>query len=376
MWPHLLARLAIQFLMLAPVVAHGWDPVGLPVNLELGVPGFPDCRRPPGLPGPPASVDAAAMELECFQRGGSSAVKIACVGDSITAGVHSSNRGTMAYPAQLQRMINAAHGPGHYAVTNLGACGSTVLKKTPNRGQPYWERPQYKTLVANKWDIVVIMLGTNDANPNAWPAAHGCGTISTPSTENCQYSDDYLAMIKEVRELGTTPTGPLIYVMPPPPLMNNNRNPLNHTQEAVYPNQTIINSMLPILVPRIGRLANLTTKPIDVFAGMGGTRQWKTQIPHAGCTLDTAKTFPPCAWWCDKQVRLALAACGLVHGIPALALACGTYPTKTPPRWMCRRVETVIPTIMATLTSQKPCSRGLSLSLLHHHRHHSVSKPE
>ena len=56
--------------------------------------------------------------------------------------------------------------------------------------------------------------------------------------------------------------------------------------------------MLPILVPAIGRLANLTTETIDVFAGMGGTPQWNTsgspsQIPHAGCTLATAKTFKP-----------------------------------------------------------------------------------
>ena len=83
------------------------------------------------------------------RRAGSSAIKIGCVGDSITAGVHSSNRGTMAYPAQLQRMIDAAHGKGRYAVTNLGACGSTVLKKTHSAGQPYWERPQYKVVGAS-----------------------------------------------------------------------------------------------------------------------------------------------------------------------------------------------------------------------------------
>jgi|EP01047_Picozoa_sp_COSAG01_P050471 hypothetical protein len=65
----------------------------------------------------------------------------------------------------------------------------------------------------------------------------------------------------------------------------------DNTPEATYPNMTIINSMLPVLVPDIGRLANLTTAPIDVFGGMGGTSHWKTQIPSAGCTLETAKTF-------------------------------------------------------------------------------------
>ena len=78
------------------------------------------------------------MELECFQRGaGTPAVKIGCVGDSITAGVQSSNRGTMVYPPPLQRLIDGKYGCGKYAVTNLGACGCTVLKKTASWVQPY-----------------------------------------------------------------------------------------------------------------------------------------------------------------------------------------------------------------------------------------------
>jgi lysophospholipase L1-like esterase len=200
------AALTALALLLPPVFGHGRP---LPINRALGVPGFPDCRRPAGL-GDPVSVSTAAMELQCFQRGSASMIKIGCVGDSITAGVHSSNRGTMAYPAQLQRMIDTEHGKGRYAVTNLGACGSTVLKKTPNKGQPYWERPQYKTLIANKWDVIVIMLGTNDANPNAWPISRGCGSVATPTTDNCQYADDFVAMIAAVRKLGTNSSGPRI----------------------------------------------------------------------------------------------------------------------------------------------------------------------
>ena len=43
---------------------------------------------------------------------------------------------------------------------------------------PYWKRPQYAALTAGKWDVVVIMLGTNDAKdagsggPHNWP--HNC----------------------------------------------------------------------------------------------------------------------------------------------------------------------------------------------------------
>ena len=39
---------------------------------------------------------------------------------------------------------------------------------------------------------------------------------------------------------------------------------------------------------------------IDVFTGMGGSPDWATKFP-ASCTLATAKTYPPCAWWCDSQ---------------------------------------------------------------------------
>jgi hypothetical protein len=78
----------------------------------------------------------------------------------------------MAYPGQLQSMVDSSK----YSITNLGACGST-MQKAPNGDSPYWQRPQYQALIAGKWDIVVIMLGTNDAKdpidggPNNWRAS-------------------------------------------------------------------------------------------------------------------------------------------------------------------------------------------------------------
>ena len=76
------------------------------------------------------------------------------------AGVHSSG-GIHPYPQQLQILLDAAHGNGSYSVTNLGACGSTMLKKGDS---PFWKRPQYTALIGGKWDIVTIMLGTNDVS--------------------------------------------------------------------------------------------------------------------------------------------------------------------------------------------------------------------
>lgn len=38
--------------------------------------------------------------------------------------------------------------------------------------------------------------------------------------------------------------------------------------------------------------------PIDVYAGMGGTKDWPTEFP-ASCVLNS--TWPDCPLWCDKQ---------------------------------------------------------------------------
>ena len=73
---------------------------------------------------------------------GAAALRLGCIGDSITAGAHSSGP-TKTYPAQLQAMLD----PSAVAVTNLGACGSTMQK---NADSPYWKRPQFTTLTSNK----------------------------------------------------------------------------------------------------------------------------------------------------------------------------------------------------------------------------------
>ena len=124
------------------------------LNPALGTHGYPDCvAGPQGVS--PTDLHANQMNMVCHQRTAGAALKIGCIGDSITAGAHSSGP-TKTYPAQLQAMLD----PSAYAVTNLGACGSTMQK---NADSPYGKRPQFTTLTSQKWDIIVIMLGTNDA---------------------------------------------------------------------------------------------------------------------------------------------------------------------------------------------------------------------
>ena len=193
---------------------------GLPINPALGVGGFPDCVQTRPVTD---DVAANARSLSCAQRPRDTADQIAigCIGDSITAGVHSSG-GNHTYPGQLQILLDAKY-PGKYKVTNLGACGSTMMKGADS---PYWKRSQYTALTTAKWDTIIIMLGTNDAKDKAshgppnWPHdCTGAGQGDDPSKE-CAYFKDYGSMIDLVRTLGTTAgTSPDIHLAVPPPLM-------------------------------------------------------------------------------------------------------------------------------------------------------------
>lgn len=273
-------------MVLPAVVAHDM----LPANPSLGVPGFPDCRRV--HPELDLHVEEAALDLVCTQRAGVGAIKIGCVGDSITAGAHSSG-GTYTYPGQLQILLDQTHGADAYSVTNLGACGSTMLKKG---NSPYWSRPQYETLIANTWDIIVILLGTNDAkdisssggSTDNWQ--HDCGGVDGTTLEGCSFAADYEAMVKVIRTLGTSPQGPTIYAAIPPPLM----------RQGVYSmNQTVINSVFPKLVPLIQQDSGILG-PIDVFTGMGGMTDWQTAYPAKGCVINNSQP-DSCKWYCDGQ---------------------------------------------------------------------------
>jgi lysophospholipase L1-like esterase len=84
---------------------------------------------------------------------------VACVGDSITAGVGAA-RG-WAYPSQLQRML----GPTDYTVRNFGVSGATLLR---HGDKPYDLKPAFKAALDFKPAIVILMLGTNDTKPQNW----------------------------------------------------------------------------------------------------------------------------------------------------------------------------------------------------------------
>lgn len=81
-------------------------------------------------------------------------VRVACVGDSITAGVGASKGN--AYPDQLGRMLG-----GKWAVMNFGVSGATLL----NHGdKPYQKQAAFKKALDSQPNVVIIKLGTNDTS--------------------------------------------------------------------------------------------------------------------------------------------------------------------------------------------------------------------
>mgnify|MGYP002622738256 CR=1 FL=1 len=88
------------------------------------------------------------------------AVKVACIGNSITDGHGIDMASQLGYPAQLQQLLG-----NDYWVKNLGVSSRTML----NRGDHPWMK---ETVWADaqlwKPDVVVIKLGTNDSKPENW----------------------------------------------------------------------------------------------------------------------------------------------------------------------------------------------------------------
>lgn len=82
------------------------------------------------------------------------ALKVACVGDSITAGYALKDPARDAYPAQLARLLGA-----DYEVRNFGVSAATLM----DAGNfTYRTRPAHDEALAWRPDVVVIALGTND----------------------------------------------------------------------------------------------------------------------------------------------------------------------------------------------------------------------
>ena len=98
--------------------------------------------------------------LRSFKAPRKDAVRVACIGNSITFGAGIRNRSRDSYPSVLARMLG-----DNYWVKNFGVSARTMLNKGDH---PYMNEPAYKNALAFNPNIVVIKLGTNDSKSFNW----------------------------------------------------------------------------------------------------------------------------------------------------------------------------------------------------------------
>ncbi len=140
--------------------------------------------------------------------------KVACVGNSITEGWGLPAHWSQSYPAVLQEFLGTAN----FTVNNYGASGSAMVRKS---GYSYWSTSQYTNALAMKPDIVIIKLGTNDANSSNWMYKN-------------DFKKDYIDFIRSFQALSSKPK---IYACYPIPAY-----PENDSRALA-----ITNEMLPML---------------------------------------------------------------------------------------------------------------------------------
>ena len=108
------------------------------------------------------------------------AIKVACVGNSITYGSAMANRERNAYPKQLQAVL----GDDRFEVRNFGVSGATLLE---NGNRPYYKTKAYQEALDFKPDVVLIKLGTNDSK-----------RVNRPYYD--EFINDYKSIISEFKK--------------------------------------------------------------------------------------------------------------------------------------------------------------------------------
>ena len=180
--------------------------------------------------------------LDARQAPKEGAVRVACLGNSITDGFGIDMASAYGYPAMLQKKL----GDGYW-VRNFGVSSRTML----NKGDwPYMNEPAWRDALDFKPEIVIIKLGTNDSKPENWQYNAEFKQdleqmILTLRPDLKQYADmpakkAQKAMAKALAKAaksGATPAKPQIYLCTPIPAFKSTWN-INDS--------VIVNGVIPI----------------------------------------------------------------------------------------------------------------------------------
>lgn len=139
------------------------------------------------LPAAAMAADNTPIDIGKYKE----PIKLACVGDSITAGV-GAGKGR-SWPDQVRGMLGEK-----WNVKNFGVSATTLM----NSGdKPYQKVGAFKAAKDFNPDVVVIVLGTNDTKPQNW------------KNFKKDFEADYKDMVKQFAE---TPGKPRIFICYPP----------------------------------------------------------------------------------------------------------------------------------------------------------------
>ena len=133
-----------------------------------------------------AGVEAYIIQTTPLSASNTEPIRVACVGDSLTRGTE--------YTLFLWEHLGAG-----YILSDFGVGGTTVSSSSE---KPYVNQSAFQLAQSFQPNIVIIMLGTNDAGLNQ-------------STE--AFTKDYTTLIEAFQALQTKPS---IFIVQPPPIVN------------------------------------------------------------------------------------------------------------------------------------------------------------
>ena len=168
--------------------------------------------------------------------------RVACVGDSITAGAGAEPG--KAYPIQLQAILGNT-----WEVKNFGVSGRTLLKKGDH---PYWIEKAFTAAQAYQPNVVVIMLGTNDTKSQNW-------------VHQDEFYADYKELVETFKNLASKPK---VFICRPPPVPGAGRFGINEAN-------------LQLEIPMIDKLAaEEQVGVIDMHAALEGKPELQPDHVH------------------------------------------------------------------------------------------------
>lgn len=172
--------------------------------------------------------------LGSFSVPAKDAIRVACIGNSITYGDRIDNRRHDSYPAVLGRRLGTG-----YNVKNFGICGCTLMNKGDH---PYMETWAWKAALTFNPDIVIIKLGTNDSKSFNWQ-------------HKADFKKDLQAMLDTLEAM---PSHPQIYLCYPSKA---------YLTGSRINDSIIANGIIP-LIRQVARKNNLPV--IDIYSAMDG----------------------------------------------------------------------------------------------------------